>query len=92
MEEKYEEILEAIWRASEIKEYSVEAIKKDCAVEFSIEDLDELVVHASTSLLDGVIAADPHGGIASEWDIGRRDVEVKPAASNAPARGPDVSL
>ncbi|HIJ77818.1 MAG: metal-dependent transcriptional regulator [Desulfobulbaceae bacterium] len=42
MDEKYEEILEAIWAASENKKYSLEAIKKRCAVNFVDADLAEL--------------------------------------------------
>ncbi|MBU0995976.1 MAG: metal-dependent transcriptional regulator [Proteobacteria bacterium] len=37
--EKQEEILEAIWVAGEYKDFSVEGIKKRCAVDFSEDDL-----------------------------------------------------
>lgn len=40
--EKQEEIMEAIWAAAENKNYSVDAIKKRCVVEFSDSDLDAL--------------------------------------------------
>ncbi|MGK5084614.1 metal-dependent transcriptional regulator [Bdellovibrionota bacterium FG-1] len=40
--ERQDEVLEAIWVASEKKEYSIEAIKKECAVSLSEEDLAEL--------------------------------------------------
>nr|MBF0221388.1 metal-dependent transcriptional regulator [Desulfobulbaceae bacterium] len=43
MDEKFEEILEAIWAAGENNNFSVEAINKRCAVDFSDEDLIELV-------------------------------------------------
>ena len=39
MNEKFEEILEAIWGASENNRYSIDAIRKRCAIEFSEEDL-----------------------------------------------------
>lgn len=42
MHEKYEEILEAIWGASENNRYSIEAIRKKCAIEFTDQDLREL--------------------------------------------------
>ena len=42
MDEKYEEILEAVWAASENEKYSLEAIKKRCAINFVDNDLDEL--------------------------------------------------
>lgn len=40
--EKQEEIIEAIWCAGEIKNCSIEMIKKRCTVEFSEEDLKDL--------------------------------------------------
>lgn len=42
MDEKYEEILEAVWAASENEKYSLEAIRKRCAINFVDNDLDEL--------------------------------------------------
>lgn len=39
MNEKFEEILEAIWGASENNRFSIEAIRKKCAIEFTGEDL-----------------------------------------------------
>lgn len=42
LSEKQEEIMEAIWGAAENKNYSVDAIKKRCVVEFSESDLAEL--------------------------------------------------
>jgi len=40
--EKQEEILEAIWRAGESKNYSIDAIRKKCIVDFTESDLAEL--------------------------------------------------
>lgn len=40
--EKNEEIMEAIWTSGENKEYSIEAIRKRCAVEFKDANLVEL--------------------------------------------------
>jgi DtxR family Mn-dependent transcriptional regulator len=40
--EKQEEILEAIWRAGESKNYSIDSIKKKCIVDFTESDLAEL--------------------------------------------------
>lgn len=40
--EKQEEIMEAIWGAAENKNYSIDAIKKRCVIEFSEGDLTEL--------------------------------------------------
>ncbi len=42
MDEKHEEILEAIWATAENNNFSVEAIRKRCAVDFTDEDLGEL--------------------------------------------------
>lgn len=42
MDEKFEEILEAIWAAGENNNFSVEAITQRCAVDFSDADLIEL--------------------------------------------------
>lgn len=42
LSEKQEEIMEAIWCAAENKNYSMDAIKKRCVVEFSEGDLTEL--------------------------------------------------
>ncbi len=40
--EKQEEIIEAIWCAGENKNYTIEAIKKRCIVDFTEDDLSEL--------------------------------------------------
>ena len=40
--EKQEEIIEAIWCAEENKNYTLDAIKKRCIVDFSEDDLSEL--------------------------------------------------
>ncbi len=40
--EKQEEIMEAVWCTAEKNNYSVDAIKKRCAVDFSEDDLSEL--------------------------------------------------
>ncbi len=42
LNEKQEEIMEAIWCASENKDYSTEAIKKRCIVDFTEDDLAEI--------------------------------------------------
>ncbi len=42
MNEKKEEIMEAIWTAGENKEYSIEDIKKRCVIDFSESDIQEL--------------------------------------------------
>lgn len=42
LSEKQEEIIEAIWCAGENKNYSIDAIKKRCIVDFSEADLDNL--------------------------------------------------
>ncbi|MGK5094458.1 metal-dependent transcriptional regulator, partial [Deltaproteobacteria bacterium TL4] len=42
MHELQDEILEAIWKASESKKYSIADIKKRCAVDFSNEDLTQM--------------------------------------------------
>lgn len=39
MDERYEEILEAIWTTAENNKFSAEAIKQKCAITFSEEDL-----------------------------------------------------
>ena len=42
MREKLEEIMEAVWRAEENQEYSVDLIKRRCATDIAEEDLAEL--------------------------------------------------
>ncbi len=42
LNEKQEEIMEAIWCAAEYKKYSIDEIKKRCIVEFTEDDLSEL--------------------------------------------------
>ncbi len=42
LNEKQEEIMEAIWGAGENKHHSVDAIKKKCTVDFTEDDLTEL--------------------------------------------------
>lgn len=42
MNEKFEEILEAIWVASENNRYSIAAIRTRCVIEFTDLDLDDL--------------------------------------------------
>ncbi len=42
MNEKFEEILEAIWGASENNRYSIDSIRKRCAIEFTDQDLRDL--------------------------------------------------
>jgi DtxR family Mn-dependent transcriptional regulator len=42
MNEKQEEILEAVWTTAEHKHYSIEAILKNCAVDFDEADIDVL--------------------------------------------------
>ncbi len=42
MNEKEEEILEAVWTAAEYRNYSVEAVRKLCVVDFDDDDIAEL--------------------------------------------------
>ncbi|MBF0229329.1 MAG: metal-dependent transcriptional regulator [Desulfamplus sp.] len=42
LKEKHDEILEAMWTAEENKKFSIDEIKKRCAIEFVDEDLAEL--------------------------------------------------
>lgn len=42
MNERFEEILEAIWGAGENNRYSIDAVRKRCAIEFSEQDLADL--------------------------------------------------
>ena len=42
LNEKQEEIMEAIWCAGENKHHSINAIKKKCIVDFTEDDLAEL--------------------------------------------------
>ena len=56
LSEKQEEILEAMWTASENKEYSIDAIRKKCVVEFDDNELKSLetqgfVISSSDKLL-----------------------------------------
>ncbi len=56
LNEKQEEIMEAIWCAGENKKHSIEAIKKRCIIDFSQTDLAELegkglIVSASDKIL-----------------------------------------
>ncbi|MBF0279872.1 MAG: metal-dependent transcriptional regulator [SAR324 cluster bacterium] len=56
MNEKHDEILEAIWTASENKRYSIPEIKKRCVVDFRDEDLaalekDKMIVTTADRIL-----------------------------------------
>ncbi|MBF0314605.1 MAG: FeoA domain-containing protein [Oligoflexia bacterium] len=51
--ERHEEILEAIWIASERKEFSTESIKKECVIDFVEVDLSQIESH-------GFILRDQH--------------------------------
>ena len=42
LDEKLEEIMEAIWSAGENKNYSADAIQKKCIVDFTPDDLTDL--------------------------------------------------
>jgi len=42
IDEKKDEIMEAIWKAGENKEYAIDAIKKRCSVDFSDSDIVKL--------------------------------------------------
>ena len=42
LNEKQEEIMEAIWSTGENKNYSIDSIRKTCIVDFTDEDLSEL--------------------------------------------------
>ncbi len=42
LDEKLEEIMEAIWSSGENKKYSVDAIRKKCIVDFTSDDLEDL--------------------------------------------------
>ncbi len=42
LDEKHEEILEALWSTGERKEYSIQAISKRCSVDFTDSDLSDL--------------------------------------------------
>ena len=42
MNEKFDEILEAVWTAAENHKFSIDEIKKKCEVEFSNQDLEEI--------------------------------------------------
>jgi DtxR family Mn-dependent transcriptional regulator len=46
LSEKEEEMLEAVWTAGEIRSFSVDAIRKQCVVEFSDDDLAGLEARA----------------------------------------------
>ena len=55
LSEKLEEILEAIWVASENGDYSADTIRKKCAVSFNDEDLRQLQEKRLIVLNDGKI-------------------------------------
>ena len=42
LDERHEEIMEAIWSASENKNYSIDAVRKKCIVDFTDDDLSKL--------------------------------------------------
>lgn len=64
--EKEEEVLEAVWRSGENKSFSIDAIRKQCAVEFADTDLQELernglIVRSADKILfsrEGKLAAE----------------------------------
>jgi len=66
MHEKLDEIIEAIWGAGENKNFSLEAVKKRCAVEFTNDDLKELEEKGLIVCLDDKILFSPKGNKAAQ--------------------------
>jgi len=71
MNEKFEEILEAVWAAGENNRYSLEAIRKRCAIEFTDQDLLELEQEGMIVQNDGKVLFSNEGKHLAEGIIRR---------------------
>lgn len=71
MNEKFEEILEAVWAAGENNRYSIDAIRKRCAIEFSDQDLRDLEQEGMIVLNDGKVLFSNEGKNLAEGIIRR---------------------
>jgi len=68
LEERLEEVLEAVWIAAENKNHSLESVRRKCCIEFSDEDLNELekrglIVRNADKVLLSVEGSDLASGI-----------------------------
>ncbi|MDD5759051.1 MAG: metal-dependent transcriptional regulator [Desulfobulbaceae bacterium] len=71
MNEKFEEILEAIWVASESSLYSLDAIRERCAIAFTAQDLADLQGEGMIIQNEGKILFTNEGKILAEGIIRR---------------------
>ena len=71
MNEKFEEILEAIWGASENNRYSIDSIRKRCAIEFTDQDLHDLEQEGMIVLNDEKVLFSNEGKNLAEGIIRR---------------------
>jgi DtxR family transcriptional regulator, Mn-dependent transcriptional regulator len=71
VKERQEEILEAIWKTSEIGQYSIEAIKKKCAIEMAESDLSELETLGMISLTEDRVVFSKDGKTIAERVVRR---------------------
>lgn len=71
MNEKYEEILEAVWTAAEQDKYSLAAIRRNCTIEFEEQDLDYLVKKGMIVRSDDKILFTSEGKLQGEGIIRR---------------------
>jgi len=71
MNEKFEEILEAVWAAGENNRYSIDAIRKRCAIEFTDQDLLDLEQEGMIVQNDGRVLFSNEGKNIAEGIIRR---------------------
>ena len=71
MNEKFEEILEAVWAAGENNRYSIDAIRKRCAIEFTDQDLLDLEQEGMIVQNDGKVLFSNEGKNLAEGIIRR---------------------
>lgn len=74
MNEKFEEILEAIWVTSENSLYSLDAIRKRCAIEFTEQDLAGLEEEGMIVRNEGKILFSNEGKTLAEGIIRRHRI------------------
>lgn len=71
MNEKFEEILEAVWTAGENNRYSIGAIRARCAIEFTEQDLRDLEQEGMIVQSDGKVLFSNEGKMLAEGIIRR---------------------
>lgn len=71
MNEKFEEILEAVWAAGENNRYSIDAVRERCAIEFTDQDLLDLELEGMIVQNEGKVLFSNEGKKLAEGIIRR---------------------